>query len=474
MNIIKNKKFDYLFISGATVFSTMMSFIYNIYMRKYIEPYDFGLFTTASLLLLYLSFLQLGVLNAFNRDYPQLLGGNDLVNANRQKNIVFTYLFVIYGIVCVFLIAFFILIYITNKLEPKLFWGFLINCILVFFNMLYSLLDAIFRSEGRFKYVSFLNILKSLILILIGLTFVNKFGYYAMLAALFISSISIVVLNFKSFLQFKIQFDKKIILTMILSGAPLLINGLAWTVIMSIDRFVILTFLSMEQLGIYSTALLGFSTLVLIPQSISQVFYVKMSRSYGEKKSIEELLRASGVYTKILSILTSLISVCTFLILPIFIEYVMPKYSQGIESAQILVIGVAFYCTSMLFSNVLSILKLNYYLIKSSIVLCILNASLSTFFILTLGKDIQSVAYGTSISYMLYSFSIMLILREKVKYKVRDFFIHAWIPVIITLFPCILLNMLIKNEILKLFTIILLTGLVAIAVNYKDIKKFLL
>ena len=38
-------------------------------------------------------------------------------------------------------------------------------------------------------------------------------------------------------------------------------------------------------MGYYSIALLGFSTMILIPQSMSQLFYIKMGEEYGRTLS---------------------------------------------------------------------------------------------------------------------------------------------------------------------------------------------
>ena len=168
-----------------------------------------------------------------------------------------------------------------------------------------------------------------------------------------VSLIFIILLNIKFFFSLKISINKSIITDMIRSGLPLLVNGLIWTIMMSVDKFVILFFMSMEDLGVYSVALLGFSTLVIIPQSITQIFYIKMSQKYGETNNIDVLVNYAKRYTLYLNIITSFIIIGA-IHLPIFIENMMPNYADSIKSAQILVIGVGLYSTTLLYSNLFS------------------------------------------------------------------------------------------------------------------------
>lgn len=128
--------------------------------------------------------------------------------------------------------------------------------------------------------------------------------------------------------------NKSLIKMILVSGSPLLINGLIWTVVNSIDKFVILGFIDTEALGVYGIAQNAFSYMVLIPSAMSQLFYVKMGKEYGASGKIETLTDSSMNYTAILAGLTSMIALiayffCLFwwigLCLTIITEYFLPK-----------------------------------------------------------------------------------------------------------------------------------------------------
>ena len=47
----------------------------------------------------YMNYAQFGVLNAYNRDYPQALGRRDMAEANKLKNTAMTFMVIVYTII---------------------------------------------------------------------------------------------------------------------------------------------------------------------------------------------------------------------------------------------------------------------------------------------------------------------------------------------------------------------------------------
>ena len=82
---MNNEKLDYFMVSATMILSTLVLFVYNIYVRKYVMRYEYGIYTSANMLLLYLNYAQMGVLNSYNRDYPQLLGAKNYQAASHIK-----------------------------------------------------------------------------------------------------------------------------------------------------------------------------------------------------------------------------------------------------------------------------------------------------------------------------------------------------------------------------------------------------
>ncbi|PWM45053.1 MAG: hypothetical protein DBX47_05080 [Clostridiales bacterium] len=449
---LKLKNLDFAYISASTIICTLITFLYNLLTKRVVMPFEYGIYSACSMVLNYTAYLQLGVLNAYNRDYPQLLGSGEYEKAHKVKNVVFTYFTIIYSITGVLICLVVLPLWLCGVIDTMFAIGLFITALLALITTAFSYFDITARMDDRFAYSSIVNIVKAVILLGVGLPAVyllrspENTQYYGIYIGVVFSNIAALLMYIKTISSMRFSFDKNIIKGMIISGLPLLINGFIWTVMGSVDRFVIMFMMEgwEAKLGLYSTALLGFSTLVVIPSSFTQVFYIKMSHKYGETKSKDVLLQYAKDYTLIISLLTSIISVVAYFFLPVFIKAVLPEYVESIRSAQIITIGVAFYATAMLFSNIMCVLKWNTKLLIFTSSLCVLNTVFSTSFVALFGtggnSDINMVAYGTSLSYLIYSLILIVVLAVNMKSSVLQMLKVSWFPVVCTISPCLLFD----------------------------------
>lgn len=440
------KRFDYLVASGCTVFSSLLTFVYNLYVKTYVMPYEFGIYTTANLVFIYLGYLQLGVLNAYNRDYPRVLGSGDAEAAEQLRRTVFTYLLALYLAVAVLGASACLLLVRLGAAERLLGVGTALNCVAVGLSTLYNFFDNSAKSEGRVVFASGVWVFRTVLLVLVGFFAVPRWGYWGIFAAVILSAAAPFLFYLRRIVALRFSLDRAALWELMKTGSPLLISAIIWTVMMSVDKFVILAFMTMTDLGVYSTALLGFSTLVLVPSSISQIFYIKMSRKFGETGSREALLECADRFSHSVSLCTGAVSLCAYYGLPLLIHTFIPGYAGGIQAAQILVVGVSLYGTTMMYSNVFSILKLNARLVANSVLLCCLNFGFSTAFVLVFGRRIEHVAYGTALSYALFSVFLVLVLGRATGRSPVKMLANSWFPILCVLAPCLTFSCLLASD----------------------------
>lgn len=435
---ISTNNFDFIVLTGSTVVTSIFSFFYSVYARKYVVPSEYGIFVASNILLLYFNYLQLGTLNSLNRDYTQLLGAGKINEAKRLKSSTFVFIVSIYSLAFL-IITMFVLVYFKGDFLNHYAFGYMSNALISLFIAVDSYSTNIVRMEGNYNYSAFVGIIKTIVAIVSGIFFVQMYGYYGLYIMPFSASLMSIILNSRiSICGIRLKFNIEDNIESIKTGFPLLINSLLWTMMMSVDKFVILILMTVEDLGVYSVALLGFSTMVLIPQTISQVFYFKISKLYGETGSIAVLIDSTLRYSKLISIISSFASIIVYFLLPIFIRIVMPQYIHGIVAAQILIIGVSIYSTTILYGNIFTILKMNYQLIKNSVILFIFNVLFSFSFCLAFGKNIENVAIGTSLSYAIYSFMLIYIVAKEFNASLKKMVVSSWAPVLLTLLPGII------------------------------------
>ena len=438
-----------LFVS-ITIFSSGVHFLFSIFVKAHVNPYEYGIYSSCLILQTYLAYLQLGCLNAFNRDYPQLVGAKKNKEAEAYRNTVFTFLLLSFVIVSVFLSALLLLMGKKREFDERYTYGLVLCTMLTAITIIENFGNYRVRIDRGFTYISIVMLLE-LLPIIGGIWLVPIIGYYAIyITSLCSVSLGIVLYLRKAYQDIKFEIDGRLLKEIIKSGMPLLINGLIWTVVNSIDKFVILGFISTEALGIYGVAQNAFTYMVLIPSAISQLFYVAMGKEYGKTKSVRALTQVSVKFTVILAVVTSFLALLAYYCLPMLVEWVMPNYLGGVPSAQILILGLSIYAATLINGNILTILKQNRVILRVSVYMCVFNLLCSVAFISILGRKIECVALGTAISYMINSIIVIYQVQKYTECNWRELFKVSVIPVCFTLLPGYMIYYLPINKLMGL------------------------
>lgn len=439
------KKQGFIFLTAGTVLCAIINFVYSVLSKRYVLPEELGIFSTCMIVESYLSYLQLGSINAYNRDLPQLLGAGKTEEAKNLKNSVFTFLLVVYGATLVLGTLFFSVLYpiiFGEELTFRYTFGYIVTVVATVFSIFHNFGMSTARINGKFNFSALAELVGSVVSVAVGIVAIillrrTGYEYYGLYVRCILMYAVPLLLYIGSFKGVRLKFDFKLIKPVLLSGIPLLINSFIWTIVTSIDKFVILAFLDTTALGNYSVALLGFSTLVIIPKTISNVYYIKMNELYGATGSVEKLIEYAKHSTLINSIITCVTSICAFYILPIFIRIVMPGYTEGTAAAQIIIIGVAIYSSTFSFGHLFTVLKKNAQLIMNSVLLCVFNAVFSSALVLAFGADINNVAIGTALSYALYSILLITRLRRLCGSDLKSMLRNSWLAVLCAIVPCL-------------------------------------
>lgn len=445
---LRNKGGEHIVFVGATILSSGVNFLYSIYVKAYISPLEYGIYSTCMLLQVYMAYLQLGTLNAFNRDYPQLVGASKTDEAKQYSDTVFSFLLGIYLLAMAVVTFISVVMSRVHGTDTKMWLGFILASGISTTSVVENYGSFKHRIEHGFFLPSLVMLIK-LMSVPLGIILIPRLGYYALyLTTLFSSGIAISLYWKTSFKVFKCKVNVKLLWSVLRSGLPLLVNGLIWTVVDSIDKFVILGFLDVEALGVYGIAQNAFSYMVLIPTAMSQLFYVQMGKEYGMTGEKKKLVDVSVNYATILAGITSIIAVVAYFFLPPLVDTFMPRYKDGVSAAQILILGLSIYAATLINSNILTLLKENRAILFHSSCMCIFNAICSILYIYVVGRRIESVALGTATSYIFCSFIIIYQVQKYSGCKLGKLIYSSVVPVCVSLAPCVVLYELISSRVL--------------------------
>lgn len=339
---------------------------------------------------------------ALERELPRLRKKNTLeAIIFAETSFLFNYVLILLGSII------YLFIYLTSNNEyiklAALFFIFL-NVV----KALTALIRIYHKSLFNFKYISITLLLIAVIQPIVIIPLVNIYDY----SGFFIGRIIIFIITFLMLIKFLISFPKikfkielKIIKYIYIIGFPLVLYSIISILIITIDKFFIEKYLSLEDLGFYSIGTMAFQVLLLLPTSIYGAYYPKFMTKEGEQQ--KNILIISKIVKTVMLVF---IAISWILIHPI-LNLILPEFLPGEKAAKILFIAFYFAGTYQMYYMDLirkrKLMKVNLY---AGLVVMI---SIPCFWLATnCGNNIEWVALTTVLTFFLLS-SINIGLSQK-------------------------------------------------------------
>jgi len=414
--IKQNKTIDnILSLGSATLLSAIFSFLVGVATRNILGPEQYGYYLTISLAFTFIPLLQLGTLNAMNREVPFYLVRQDGERVQEIRNLTFSFLFTVplFSVV-LFILVSIALFFLDIDMEYKT--GILFTSFISIFLFLSAYVEMYYKSEQNFRFASKLMFIKGFSQSILTLTMVIWIGYEGLYIGFLLGLITEVITGRKSFSNIKFIFDIEKYKHLIKVGFPILLVGLVWSLMIASDRLIIAIMMTPEDVGNYGVGMLVFSTMMFLPQVIGQVLYPKIV----ELVSKERYAEIKSYYWKVNKVLASVMVIIVligYLSVPYFIDWFMPEYVNGIKTAQILIIGVFPLTLVGIAANYFNSTQNQKMYISIQLVVIFINILLSILLI-KINSEIYMVALATSISYAIYFILMNLCFLQSIKGKI--------------------------------------------------------
>lgn len=416
--LISKDRDDLLFFIGSTVIFQASRLFVILIAAVWISPEQLGLWNILSLLLIYGITLTFGVLNGMNREIPFQIGKGNINKANYIADQAFTFLLTTLALLTI-IILLTLIIEFNHILQDNFIQGinqniFFWSTILLLFWQIYTYFQMRLKSFLQFTINNIQQTIFALLLPTIALPMTYVWGFNGLIIGHSVTVIAICL-----FLAWKIQpkiqsFQFSIINKLFKTGFPIMIAGFLHNILTSIDRWIVFSRIGITELGVYSIATISFSTVSTLILTISQLFYPRIVRHYGQTNNVHSLKKLVQQQI-LLSLLMSLpIILFLYLVIPYFVREVMPEYIQGVQAAQIVLFGIIFYAVASGIGNFLNtISQQNTYLI-TQIIAIVVNYSLCELLI-KLGYGLEGAALGTVLTYLLYATILWIIFQRHIK-----------------------------------------------------------
>ena len=328
---------DFLAVLFSNLALRPIQFLKSFIVAKYLGPTDYGLLKTIDLVQMLNKYGTLGFNTTASREVGNLLGKNDKAKAYIVKNTA-------YSAEIILSILLFILGLTSSLLvESK---NIVILIVLASFGLLFSKFRGVLATEAVIQKkfiltskITFYTVSIASLVVIITVPFLKI--YAVMLTNILIGVFAIIFyLRFMSF-NFKFKLQKKSFKKILSISIPLTIGTLALGSFQYAERILIIKYLGMNSLGLYTFAAMITGQFTVIFKSSIKVRIQDVFEGIGK-----------GNYNRIHKLVikeTMLIVLGSILLIPlvclavdVFIPLFLPKWSGAISISKIFIFSLPF------------------------------------------------------------------------------------------------------------------------------------
>lgn len=372
--------------AGGNLICMILRLAGGLLVARVTRPETLGLFNGLSLVLGYVPFLQLGVINGLNRELPYYIGLDDKQRAHTLAACAQIWALIVGAAAAAALMG--LAAYELCKGRYELAFGWSTQAWMAFqvvFIQLYLL--VIFRAGGSFHRLTSSNLIQAVSsFLLIGVVWL--YGFYGLcIRAVLVSLVGLYTLWKWRPLKVKSVWDFASFKHLLKIGAPIIAVGQVYVWWAVLDSTLVLKFKGVHGLGLYAVAIIAGTVIELVPNSLNQICYPRMADEFGRTGSLRALVRIVKRPMIYLTLAYVPIALTAWFVAPTVIRLVLPKYLDSIRAVQWTCLATALLALSPLNLVFVVIKRLHLYLI--AILAGISSYLISVFFAYGHNRDLS-------------------------------------------------------------------------------------
>jgi O-antigen/teichoic acid export membrane protein len=344
-----------LLLSSSNVVSNLLTIIAGFLVARWVLPEDLGSFNAFTIVSGYIVLAQLGIPSALGRELPFRLGQGNKNEAYEYASTAQYWQKLLGVLVLVLGAASCIVAYLLGN--GKFAAGSLTLGV-ISWQVLYvnKYLKVLYRTNRDFNWLSLIKVINALFAFG-SIVFVWKFGFYGLCIRAILSAITDFLLTYKwRPIRVKASWRPLQFKQLMRTGLPMYAVANIYGLWPLVQRTLVLALGGTEALGLFALALMAENSMLTVSSSINNVLYPQMASLWGSGSSVGEIMRSiyKPVFTSMLLLLVAL--PVGWVLLPIFVETLLPNYIPGIVAAQwMLIVGVLEPTTAI--SNIYNVMK---------------------------------------------------------------------------------------------------------------------
>jgi O-antigen/teichoic acid export membrane protein len=185
-------------------------------------------------------------------------------------------------------------------------------------------------------------------------------------------------------------------------GFPIMLAGLLFGLLTTIDRWLVLIYLDRVQVGYYGIVGITVSGLLLLPGIVSQQYYPRLAFAYGAGQGGEALLALASRQSLISGGLVGVAAIAAAFVAVIGIPRFLPAYETAVVPLLVTLVGLGIYGLGAAFGDLLNTIGAQRrYLAIQALVLAV-DVALSVVLLLA-GLQLVGVAIALTFSMTIYA-----------------------------------------------------------------------
>lgn len=401
---------------GGNLLFQLVSFVAEFAVLKMVDIEEIGLWQMALLLQGYVIVSRLGIINAYNLEFPLAIASKDEDSAARisetmNAHIVFTMVFQAFS----FLIAGAYMFWIKDN--PALAWVFWAMILYTVIEASFNYEEAKKRAELDFKSVGIARSYGSIFIVL-SLLLPFFFGMIGLVLRAILNQLFFLVYYkfIKPSKKYERNFSFQKWLQLFQTGWKLWLWSYLKSSGKSIPRLFVATFLGVQALGLFAPVQWILASFVLFSSSVSSYLYPKLTHLVATQ-SEQITWKAFSITGGTVLILVPAAAAGHFL-MPIFFDQLFPEYSSVIPAVQLVIWASLLELFSLVASSWVSQKKWSFMFTYVSLALVFRIAGMAVPF-LSASSGLMEVAYGILASSIAIAIMVLLlvIIERPIKSK---------------------------------------------------------
>ncbi len=382
----------------STYVAQFFGLISAFLIRNLLGPTMMGIWATLQIVLNYGGYLNMGAMSAGAKEIPYHLGRKDHHKVQQIQDNIFTFslLMSVAGAILILACGWFI----ARDMGWPVRIGLVAIGLMLIGQRVYNYVVMLLRGYRNFSLLSKLTIFTSVIDVVLAGSLIWLFGIYGLYMAVLGSLVLSCLFVWKRFpYRVHLTLDRKVLRDVTGIGLPLLLVGIVFTLLRTVDKILVVKYLGATQMGIYSIALMASNYILGLSNTMGILTLPHYSEKFGDKQNTAVLCEYVDEANRVMGALLPVVLGALYIVVPLLIRVFLKQYVGGIPAMQILLMGSFFLCLVHQPNNFLLAIGKQTHMLPA-ILAGVVLAGVFNYWAVCVPKSLVWVSLATSSSYL--------------------------------------------------------------------------